>query len=141
MRLPALVFLLLAPALLAGCAESDAAPAKAPVASRQDSWTFTLPPGKSIEWKLALGKGGVLAYSWSAPRPLYFDFHGNYDDGTDNFESHKSSTLATDKGSFTAPFEGRHGWYWQNKNTQSVTLTLTTSGPYTVVGRTGGNAP
>ena len=140
MRIPTLVLLLLAPVLLAGCADNDTPP-KAPITSRQDSWTFTLPPGKSLEWKLAMDKGGVLTYSWSAPRPLYFDFHGDYDDGTDNFASHKSNTLTTDKGSFTAPFEGRHGWYWQNKNTQTVTLTVTTSGPYTVVGRTGGNAP
>ena len=141
MRPATLALLLLAPALLAGCAEDDDAPAKAPIAPRQDAWTFTLPPGKSIEWKLALDKGGVLTYAWSAPRPLSFDFHGDHDDGTDGFVSHEENTLATDKGSFTAPFEGRHGWYWQNKNTQTVALTLTTSGPYAVVGRTGGNAP
>lgn len=141
MRPVLLVLALLPAALLAGCAGGGSDAPDAPDPERRDSWTFTLPPGKSLEWKLALDQGAVLTYSWSAQRPLYFDFHGDRDDGTDDFVSHKESTLATDKGTFTAPFEGRHGWYWQNKNAQPVTLTLTTSGPYAVVGRTGGNAP
>jgi hypothetical protein len=110
-------------------------------ALREDTKSFTLAPRQNIEWKFRLDKGSELDYAWSASRPVSFDFHGDYDDGTDNFVSHKRATLASDKGTFTVPFAGRHGWYFENGNSQTVTITLTTTGAYEVVGRTGGNAP
>lgn len=132
--------------MLAGCADdaspSDAAPtAPAPAEAREDTKSFTLASRQSIEWKFRMAEGAPMEYSWSAGRPVYFDFHGDYDDGTDEFVSHKESTLASDGGSFTAPFNGRHGWFFSNGNSQTVTITLTTKGQYEVVGRTGGNAP
>lgn len=137
---PLLAAVLLA-GLLAGCA-SDPAPAPPrALEAREDAQTFTLPAGRSIEWKLRLDEGSTLDYSWSASRPVAFDFHGDHDDGTEAFVSHKSGTLASDRGAFTTPFEGRHGWFWDNRNAQTVSLTLTTKGAYEVVGRTGGDAP
>ena len=130
--------------LLAGCSSTNSTPStsdSAGFAERADTQSFTLPPDGSIEWKLRMQTGGALDYSWSANRPVYFDFHGDYDDGTEAFVSHKSSTLASDREEFLAPFTGRHGWYWQNGNAQTVTITLTTKGEYEVIGRTGGNAP
>ncbi len=113
-----------------------------PIAAvREDVETFTLPVGKSIEWKVRMSAGGQLEYSWTADQPLPFDFHSDHDDGTNNFVSHKESTLAADGGAFTAPFDGRHGWYWRNKALQSVGITLNIKGAYEVVGRTGGTAP
>jgi hypothetical protein len=38
------------------------------------------------------------------------------------------------KGSFTAPFNGSHGWYWKNKTQQDVTVNLTVKGLYTIEG-------
>ena len=35
-----------------------------------------------------------------------------------------------DHGSFTAPVAGRHGWFWQNLNDDTVTITVRTSGFY-----------
>jgi hypothetical protein len=108
---------------------------------RDDVKTFTLPVGKSIEWKVRMSTGGQLEYAWTADRPLSFDFHSDHDDGTANFVSHKEGTLAADGGAFTAPFDGRHGWYWRNKNVDDVEITLKIKGAYEVVGRTGGTAP
>jgi hypothetical protein len=33
-------------------------------------------------------------------------------------------------GTLTAPFSGIHGWYWENKGTEPVTVTLTSAGYY-----------
>lgn len=137
---------LLATSLLAGCAD-DAAPTGATPApgsdpeAREDTKQFTLPPRGSIEWKFRLAEGAAFEYDWVASRPVSFDFHGDFDDGTDDFVSHKEATLASDADTFTIPFDGRHGWYFQNANAQTVTITLHTKGPYEVVGRTGGNSP
>jgi len=31
-------------------------------------------------------------------------------------------------GTFVAPFEGSHGWYWENRGTQSVKVDIEVSG-------------
>lgn len=125
--------------LLAGCADNapdDAGPERA---VREDTKTFTLPARGSIEWKFGMSRGAAFEYEWTSTRPVRFDFHGDFDDGTDEFVSHEASTLASDAGTFTIPFTGRHGWYFQNGNAQTVTITLHTRGPYEVIGKTGGN--
>jgi hypothetical protein len=33
-------------------------------------------------------------------------------------------------GTFHAPFEGNHGWYWENRGDQPLTITLKTAGFY-----------
>lgn len=139
MRFP-LALLLLA-AVLAGCADDPSPAAPAPAREREDTQSFTLGPRQNIEWKFRMAEGARMEYSWSAGRPVYFDFHGDYDDGRDRFVSHKEATLASDRDTFTAPFAGRHGWFFSNGNMQAVTVTLATKGAYEVVGRTGGNAP
>ena len=133
--------------LLAGCANdapTKATPTKTTPADtgmpvREDTKQFTLPPRGNIEWKFRLAEGAILEYDWTATRPAYFDFHGDYDDGTDNFVSHKEATLASDADAFTVPFDGRHGWFFSNGNSQTITITLHTKGPYEVIGKTGGN--
>lgn len=139
---------LLLGALLAGCA-SDSPTRASPTSAtppeaegtpvREDTKQFTLPPRGSIEWKFRIAEGAQLEYSWTATRPAYFDFHGDYDDGTDNFVSHKEATLASDADTFTVPFDGRHGWFFSNGNSQRITIELSTKGQYEVVGKTGGN--
>ena len=34
----------------------------------------------------------------------------------------------TGHGSYTAPFPGIHGWYWQNRTENAVTLTFSAAG-------------
>jgi hypothetical protein len=37
---------------------------------------------------------------------------------------------ASASGSYVAPFPGIHGWFWENRSGQTVTLRLATSGHY-----------
>ena len=42
----------------------------------------------------------------------------------------KQDDRMSDHGTYTAPFPGIHGWYWQNKTGQPVTFKMTTTGFY-----------
>lgn len=151
MRSTSVLLLVLATLLVAGCAgapDGDRPTTTTPASSpstppvlREDVQTFTLGPNQDIEWKYRLDGGASMDYSWSASRPVRFDFHGDHDDGSDAFVSHRKGTLASDADTFTAPFTGRHGWYFHNGNAQTVTIQLEAKGDFEVVGRTGGNAP
>jgi hypothetical protein len=33
-------------------------------------------------------------------------------------------------GTFTAPFEGKHGWYFRNESKQAIVVTLRLKGQY-----------
>lgn len=121
--------------VLAGCATADE---EAPTTFREETKTFELPPGGSVEYKLRLSEEASLDYAWSVGRPVTFDFHG--DTGAEAFTSYKEGVaLADQDDAWRAPFDGRHGWYWKNNNPGSVTITLTTKGVYDAVGITGGN--
>lgn len=102
---------------------------------RTDAIDVVIPPRSGLEYKFSMNQGSGLVYSWNATAPLYFDFHGEpAGDTTGYFESYEVDTRNTGDGSFNAPFEGTHGWYWRNDSSQSVTVTLTTAGHYEVVG-------
>ena len=103
--------------------------------SREDQVEVEIPPGKGVEYKFMLKKGAKLKFSWAAESALFFDFHGEpKGDTTGYFESYTVSTALETSGTFTAPFEGTHGWFWENKSMTPVKVTLITSGDYEPVG-------
>ncbi|HVL49555.1 MAG TPA: hypothetical protein VM889_13445 [Candidatus Thermoplasmatota archaeon] len=129
---PVLLAALVVALAFAGCVgESGNAPA--PSKHREETRTFDLAPGKSLEFKLRLAKGAKLDYQWTATRAVAYDFHGDTG-GATGYRSHDKGTAATDQGAWTAPFEGRHGWWWKNDNRVPVTVTLVIEGAYEVIG-------
>jgi hypothetical protein len=103
---------------------------------QQDSVILTVPAGKGIEYKLAMKKFTKASYEWSTDTgKLYVDLHGEpAGDTTGYFESYTIATVSKMKGSFTAPFDGSHGWYWKNKSTSDIQVQLIFSGEYTIEG-------
>lgn len=97
--------------------------------------TITLEAGDWTEYKFGVETEGVLEYQWKTEGgPLYFDFHGEaYDAKPDEFTSFETATKSESAGSLTAPFTGRAGWYWKNKNTVPVTVTLNARGQYSIL--------
>ena len=77
-----------------------------------------------------------MNYEWSSNGgDIYVDLHGEpAGDTTGYFESYTIATVATMKGSFTAPFAGSHGWYWKNKTAQAIDIQLSVSGSYVIEG-------
>jgi hypothetical protein len=96
-----------------------------------DEVTFTLEPKKFVEYKYRMDKGAPMLYSWRATGELEYDFH------TEPQNTASSAVVSFEKGSkpsalgsYVAPFDGLHGWYWKNNGDQPVTLTLTSTGFY-----------
>jgi hypothetical protein len=104
-----------------------------------DSREITLAPGEGMEIKYNMKKGAGLVYSWTASDTLSFEFHGEPDlkpegkEGTDYYESYELDDKTGKKqahGTFVAPSTGIHGWFWENKSSNKVTLKLVTAGFY-----------
>jgi hypothetical protein len=111
-------------------ASAAAAPGSAPKA---DSVRVVLPPGESKEVKLIMRKGARVTYAWSTDRgTLNFETHGdtlNAPPGV--FHSYgKGRGARSDEGSFVAVFDGMHGWFWRNRTSEPVTVTLRAEGEY-----------
>jgi len=102
----------------------------------KDSVKIVVPAGDGLEYKFHLVKGASLEYSWATDgAKLYFDFHGEpKGDKTGYFKSFKESTDNQASGALMAPFEGSHGWYWENKSQSPVTIILNTKGSYQILG-------
>lgn len=99
-------------------------------APRSDEMTVVLKPNEGVEVKLELTKGATARYEWTAVGGVvYHNTHGEGIGGNRHTYA-KASDVERDSGELTAPFDGDHGWFWRNRTTADVTVTLKTSGPY-----------
>lgn len=97
-----------------------------------DAVSFQLLPFEFVEYKYRLNKGSTMLYNWTASDTVSFDFHGEPVDGPEGFsESFSLGKADRENGTFTAPFSGIHGWFWENRGAHPVTVKLTTAGFYT----------
>lgn len=97
----------------------------------QDTFTVELRPFEGVEYKYRVEKGASMVYSWTSTGDVGFDFHGEPDGAPAKFsESYGKGDARSDSGVFIAPTPGVHGWFWENKGSGRVTVTLTTSGFY-----------
>lgn len=105
-------------------------------ASRTDETSVTLKPGAATEVKLVMEKGATVNYAWKTDgSPVNFDTHGDPSDGPKGaYHGYsKGRQVASDTGEFTAAFDGNHGWFWRNRASNDVTITLKTTGNYSSV--------
>jgi hypothetical protein len=104
-----------------------------PAGFRKDTTEIVLGPYQSIEYKYRMASGATLLYAWGATGELRYDLHGEPEVGPEGFaESFDAQESATaGNGTFTAPFSGIHGWYWENYGRADVTIKLRTAGFYT----------
>ncbi len=112
----------------------QAAPSSAAVQQRSDEMKVTLAPGQSTEIKVSLQKGEKVNYKWfSSGGKVQFDNHGDSAQANVNHHGYGKGTKANDEGVIEAAFNGQHGWYWKNRGSESLTITLQTTGPYTEI--------
>ncbi|MEP3211501.1 MAG: hypothetical protein ABJN95_20105 [Maribacter sp.] len=116
--------------------EAGNPPPNEQLASRSDSISVLVAAGKGIEYKFRALKLGSIKYDWNTSNNdiVYIDFHGEvYQENPPEEIFYESYTLAFSNnmaGTFTAPFEGKHGWYFRNKNDRDVIVTLHLQGQY-----------
>lgn len=101
---------------------------------RQDEMSVTLQPGEGAEVKLVMLKGAKANFTWTANgSKVNFDTHG--DGGGENISYEKGRGAAEDAGVLEAAFDGNHGWFWRNRTSEPVTVTLKTDGAYSEIKR------
>ena len=97
-----------------------------------DSREFVLGPYEYLEYKYHLAESATMLFSWAASGDVVHDFHGDRDGAPANAaESYDKRSRRQADGSFTAPFSGIHGWYWENPGGDTITVRVTTAGFYT----------
>lgn len=123
---------------LTDAATAPAAPGKAVVtrvagAFRIEERSIVLSAYEGVELKAVMDTGQSFVFSWATDSSdLYVDMHGEPHGATDGeFTSYwKEKQQSSGQGTFTAQFDGTHGWYWQNMSEKDVTITVQISGFY-----------
>lgn len=115
-------------------AKPVAQPVAAPTpALKTNQMSVMLKPGEGTEIKLEVLKNKTVSYEWTAVGgPVNYDTHGEpYSGEKGYFHSYnKGKQVKSDKGEFTAIFDGTHGWFWRNRSNNDVTIALKTTGDY-----------
>ncbi len=102
-------------------------------ALKTNQMSVTLKPGEGTEIKLEVLKGKTVSYVWTAVGgPVNYETHGEpYNGEKGYFHSYnKGKQVESNKGEFTAIFDGTHGWFWRNRSDSNVTIALETTGDY-----------
>ena len=91
---------------------------------------IVLRPNEGKEIKLVMRKDARVTYSWSTDRgAVNYDTHADAP-GISYHGYAKGTGKPSDEGVLVAAFDGAHGWFWRNRGTEVVTVTLRTSGDY-----------
>jgi hypothetical protein len=104
---------------------------------RTDEMTLTLASGDGAEIKAWMTRGRRFVFSWTSEGgAVNVDMHGEPIDASDGeFTSYwKDEDKTAGHGAFEAPFDGTHGWFWENLGPEPVTVRLRTSGYYDKLG-------
>lgn len=107
------------------------ATAPKPRVYRVDARELRLGPGQSFEFKYRLEKGAAMVYTWRTTGRLKYEFHGEPYDRTLQVVSYEKQEGDSASGALTAPFDGIHGWYWENPGESEAIITITSAGFFT----------
>ena len=96
-----------------------------------------------------MNKDATLIYEWSvsdlpSSEEFYYDFHGHTLTNTKEMTvaTYKQATGTSANGALTAPFDGVHGWFFQNQSVNPIVVRVKISGFYELIppGETGNEA-
>lgn len=91
---------------------------------------LVLRPYFGKEAKATMKAGGEMEWDWSTDgAKVEYEFHGDpaVKQG-DEYSSYEKGDADSAKGTFRAPFDGIHGWYWKNNTNKPVTITARVKG-------------
>lgn len=105
-------------------------------AARSDELTIVLKPTEGVEYKMTMAKGAQVRFAWTvAGGVVNYDMHGTPVGGGKESSYKADRGVGKQDGTLTAGFDGTHGWFWRNRGTQSVTITLRVEGAYSEIKR------
>lgn len=115
--------------IFVGAAYAQDATAAEAAEEWRDETSFTLAPGASAEWKLVMEEGQTAKYRMLVEGGrVNFDLHGHGGGNSVTYEKGRGSTGA--EGEIVAEFNGEHGWFWRNRDSSDVTVTVQVRGEY-----------
>ena len=98
---------------------------------RLDEAVLRVGPGGWLEYTYRMEVGATMLFSWQATGPLEYNFHSAPDGAPPGYaESFDAQENDRAHGTYTAPFTGVHGWYWENMTDAEVTISFWTAGFY-----------
>jgi hypothetical protein len=101
---------------------------------KSDEITITLRPDEGKEIKLAMNKGDNVEYLWrSDGGKVNFDSHADSKPLNIKCHGYGKGSEQRSEGVLSAAFDGNHGWFWRNRNSKTVTVTLQIKGTYVQV--------
>jgi hypothetical protein len=85
--------------------------------------------GDKLEHMVVMKAGDPLNYAWEVldGGDFWHEFHGHTEDAVTFY---KKAAGGAHQGSLVAPFDGVHGWYFENRADKPVVVRLRTSGFY-----------
>ena len=98
---------------------------------RLDEAVLRVGPGGWLEYTYRMEAGATMLFSWQATGPLDYNLH-SAPDGAPPGDAESFDAQENDRahGTYTAPFTGVHGWYWENRTDAEVTISFWTAGFY-----------
>lgn len=107
-----------------------------PASTKKDETVFALKPNEGIEYKMTMVRGAAVQFSWRTEGGnVNYDMHATPKGGGKETSYKKGRDVASDSGTLTAVYDGSHGWFWRNRGSRDVTITLRTDGAYTEIKR------
>ena len=99
---------------------------------RGDEMTITLKVDEGTEIKALMKKDEQFVFSWATDGgKVNVDMHGEQPNAGEEFTSYWTDEQQTNaNGTFVAPFDGSHGWYWHNSGSKPITIKVKVSGFY-----------
>lgn len=96
----------------------------------------TLAPDEGAEIKVEMSKGNKVQYAWSTDGDkANFDVHADSQTLGIDYHQYGKGSSQSEQGSIEAAFDGSHGWFWRNRTSDPVVITLKTKGEYTEISR------
>jgi hypothetical protein len=95
-----------------------------------------LAPNEGAEIKVEMSKGNKVQYTWSTDSgKANFDVHGDSKKLAIDYHKYSKGSSQSEQGSIEAAFDGSHGWFWRNRTSNPIVITLKTEGQYTEISR------
>lgn len=112
----------------APAATADTVATEVPAVAEEQVTRIPLAPGEGKEVKLVMAEGGRATYAWATDRGVVnYDTHAD-GVGIDYHGYGKGTGVPSDEGVLVAAFDGKHGWFWRNRTSEPLTVTLRTRG-------------
>lgn len=118
--------------ITSGEALTETGPVSTILADGSTELKIQLGPYQGIEAKATMKAGESFTWRWATDgAKVEFELHGDPEGAVnDDYTSYEKGDSAGASGTFRAPFNGRHGWYWKNNGNKPVRLAATAKGKF-----------